>query len=440
MLTVPKAFVLLMTPFAPLCTQRVWQQVPVLLVGALLAPGQRPVSAALRGLGLAPAKLFQPSHRVWNRAVWSSLAGARLWWGLLVSSLAPAGPLSLGLEETLERRRGAQLQAPGLDREAGRSAHRHLVTARGWRWLRLRLLVARPGAKRVGALPCLPGLAPAERAHPARGQRPKTLTDGARPRCLVVRRWLPERPLVVVTASSGAVMTRLWRVRQRPPPRCGLTRGRRDAARYAPAPPGEPRPTGRARLHGRRLPTVAHARRDADPGWTTVPVRRGSRADERAGEVTSAPGGWEHAGRPPLPLRGVLGRAPQGTFEPQAWLCTELAMDPVQSLAWLVRRWPLEGTWQAARAHVGMATQRQGHERAIARTPPPGGACARSSRGGPDDGPTSPRCRSDQPGGLTHLGRPLPRPSPSCASTGGPRRMCTGHRRKPTWGKSPAHG
>jgi hypothetical protein len=73
---------------------------------------------------------------------------------------------------------------------------------------------------------------------------------------------------------------------------------------------------------------------------------------------------------PPLPSRWVVGREPPGTFAPQAVRCTELTGDPVQILAWCVRRWRLEVTWQEARAHLGLDTPRQWHERAMARPTP----------------------------------------------------------------------
>jgi hypothetical protein len=75
MLTLPKEFVTLMTTFAPLFTKRVWQHVQLLLVGAILAPGKRTVTAALRVMGLAQAKSFQQYHRVLNRDVWSGREG-----------------------------------------------------------------------------------------------------------------------------------------------------------------------------------------------------------------------------------------------------------------------------------------------------------------------------------------------------------------------------
>jgi hypothetical protein len=273
MLVVPKELVKLMTTFAPLCTKRVWHHVQVLLVGAILSPGKRPINAVLRVMGWAHAKSFQPYHRVLNRDVWSGLEGARLLLLLLVSLLAPSGPLVMGLDDTLERRRGAKIHAKGIYRDPGRSSHSHVGKASGLRGLRLMLLVPLTWAKRVWALPFLTVLAPSERDHQARGQRHKKLTDWARPMRLVVRRWAPERTLVLVTESRVAVITLWWRRRPWANPLCCVTRWRLDAARYAPAPPRTSRQTGRPRLQGKRLPTLANVRPEATTGWRTVTVR-----------------------------------------------------------------------------------------------------------------------------------------------------------------------
>jgi hypothetical protein len=370
MLTLPKEFAILLTTFAPLFTKRLWHHVQVLLVGAILAPGKRTVTAALRVMGLAEAKAFQQYHRVWNRAVWSSLEGARLLLLLVVHTLARSGPLVLGLDDTLERRRGAQIRAKGIYRDPVRSSHSHLVKASGLRWLSLMLLVPIPWAGRVWALPFLTVLAPSERYHQERGQRHKKLTDWARQMLLVVRRWVPERGLVLVTDSSFAVITLLWRLRQLPNPSCCIIRLRLDAALYEPAPPRTPRQTGRPRLKGKRLPTLAHVLANAASGWQTVAVRGWYGEGERVVELVSDTAVWYHSGMPPLSIRWVLVRDPQGTFAPQALLCTDLTVEPVQILEWFVLRWRLEVTWQEARAHLGMETQRQWNELAIARTTP----------------------------------------------------------------------
>jgi hypothetical protein len=79
---------------------------------------------------------------------------------------------------------------------------------------------------------------------------------------------------------------------------------------------------------------------------------------------------WYHTGQPPVAIRGVLMRDPNKACKPQALLSTNLEHPPEQRLPWFVRRWTMEGTCEAARSHLGMATQRQGNDRAIARTTP----------------------------------------------------------------------
>src|SRR5882724_11856375 len=370
MLVMPKEFVNLMTTFAPLFTKRVWHHVQVLLVGAILSLSKRTITAVLRVMGLAHVKSFQHYHRVLNRDVWSGLEGARLLLLLLVSLLAPSGPLVMGLDDTLERRRGAKIHAKGIDRDPVRSSHSHVVKASGLRWLSAMLLVPITWAKRVWALPFLTVLAPSERDHQERGQRHKKLTDWARHMLLGVRRWAPERTLVLVTASSFAVITWWWRRRQLANPICCVTRVRLDAALYAPAPPRTSRHTGRPRLQGQRLPTLAHVLHEATTCWSTVTVRGWYGELERVVEITSATAVWYHSGMPPLPIRWVLVRDPQQEFNPQTLLCADLTVDPVQILEWFVLRWRLEVTWQEARAHLGLETQRQWNVRAIVRTTP----------------------------------------------------------------------
>lgn len=359
-----------MTTFAPLFTKRVWHHVQVLLVGAILSPGKRTVTAVLRVMGLAHAKFFQHYHRVSNRDVRSSREGARLLLLLLVSLPTPSGPLVMGLDDTLERRRGAKIHAKGIYCDPMRSFHSHLVKASRLRWLNLMLLVPIPWAKRVWALPFLTVLAPCERYHQKRGQPHKKLTDWARQMLLVVRRWVPERPLVLVTDSSLAVITLWWRVCQLPNPICSVTRLRLDVARYEPAPPRTPRQTGCPRLKGKRLPTLAHVLHDATTGWRTVAERGWYGEPERVVAITSAIAVWYHSGMPPLPIRWVLVCDPQEEFDSQALLGTDVTVDPVQILEWIALCWRLEVTWQETRAHLGMETQRQWNARAIVRTTP----------------------------------------------------------------------
>jgi hypothetical protein len=281
MLPWPKALATLMSTVAPLFTKQVWQHVQLLRVGAIRAPGKRPITAAWQVMGLAHAKAFEQDHRVLNRAVWSSLRGSRLVRLLLVHLRAPRAPLGLGLDETLERRRGAQIQAQGMYRAPVRSAPSHRVNARGWRWLSLLLSVPIAWAKRGWAVPFVTVLAPSERYHRERGQRHKKRTDWARQMCLVV-----------VTDSRFAVMTLLERVRQLPHPLCGITRLRWAAARYEPAPPRTPRQHGRPGPNGQRLPTLAQALAQTATRWHIATVRGWYGAVERVVELVSATAVW----------------------------------------------------------------------------------------------------------------------------------------------------
>src|SRR5215472_11093913 len=104
MLVLPSDIMALLVPFAPLCSSRIWRHVPLMVAGAILAPGRRMVSSVLRVMGLGQLATFQTDHRVLNRAVWSSLGASRILFGLLVTTVAPAGPLVVGLDETIERR------------------------------------------------------------------------------------------------------------------------------------------------------------------------------------------------------------------------------------------------------------------------------------------------------------------------------------------------
>lgn len=144
--TLPPTMILLLRPFAPRFSKRVWGHVQVLLAGAILAPAQRTVAAALRGVGLGQTPHFQRYHRVLNRASWSPLAASRVLLHLLLATFLSAGPLVIGVAETLERRTGAKIAAKGVYRDAVRSSHRHFVKATGLRWVSLMLLTPIPWA------------------------------------------------------------------------------------------------------------------------------------------------------------------------------------------------------------------------------------------------------------------------------------------------------
>ena len=138
-----------------------------------------------------------------NRAVWSSREVARVLLLLLLQHLDGGdGPLIFGIDETLERRRGAKIRARAIYRDPVRSSRHQLVKASGLRWISLMWLGQVPWAGRHWALPVLTVLAPSTRYYQQQGRRHKKLTDWARQMVMQLRRWLPQRPLVLVGETA----------------------------------------------------------------------------------------------------------------------------------------------------------------------------------------------------------------------------------------------
>ena len=370
MLTLPAAIVAVLMPFATLFSQPTWRKAQLLLVGAILTTGQRTVAQALRVMGRSQHRDYARYHEVLNRAVWSPRRSAGILLGLLLEHLGPSrGPLVFGIDETLERRRGPRIEAKGTYRDAARSHGGHVVKASGLRWISLMWLGQIPWAHRVWALPLLTVLAPSEPYYRTRGRQTKKLTDWARQLILQLRRWLPDRDLVVVGDGAYAALELLHCCRSLTQPATFITRLRLDARLYDPPPTRQPRQRGRSRIIGPRQIPLAQLLHHPDTPWTAVSVSwYGGRA--RTVELTAHTALWYVSGKPPLPISWALIRDPQHRFQPQALLCTDPNADPAQIVQWFVLRWQLEVTFREVRTHLGVETQRQWSHRAVNRTTP----------------------------------------------------------------------
>src|SRR5919112_1945987 len=212
MRTLPTTMIRLLMPFAPLFSKSVWRNAQVLLMGAILAPGRRTVSSALRAMGLDRYERFHRYHRVLSHASWSSLKASRVLLGLLVEI---------------------------------------------------------PWAARVWALPFLSALAPSERYAAKRGKRHKKITEWAWQLLLMLRRWYPKRKIVAVADRAYASLKLLDQCRKLTTPITFITRLRLDAALYEPAPPRRPHQIGRPRIKGERLPNLSVVVRDRQGEFKT---------------------------------------------------------------------------------------------------------------------------------------------------------------------------
>ena len=366
----PPAIITVLRHFELVFREQVWEWAKVLLVGAILAPGKRTVTAALRVMGLSNETQFQNYHRVLNRDTWSSRNLSRILLRLLVRTfVAPDAPVVLGLDEHIERRRGDKIAARGIYRDPVRSSKAFFVKTSGLRWLSMMLLAPIPWALRVWALPFLTVLAPSERYHQERQMSHKKLTDWARQMITQVRRWLPERAIVVVADSSYAVLELLAAAAALPTPVSMITRLRLDAALYDPAPPREKGTKGAPRKKGARQPSLTQRLADPKTTWERVTLAWYG-GTKRSVELASGTAVWYHSAKPVVPIRWVLIRDPEGKFAPQALLSTNQTAAAAQIVEWFVQRWQLEVTFEEARAHLGVETQRQWSDLAILRTTP----------------------------------------------------------------------
>ena len=356
--------------FAPVFSDRVWKHAMVLVVGAILSPEKRTVTAALRVMGLSEEKQFGKYHRVLSRAVWSSLALSRILLGLLVTLLLSAdSPLPIVIDETLERRQGAKIRAKGVFRDAVRSTKERVVTSFGLRWISMMLVVRLPWAKRPWALPFLTVLAPSGRANAKLRRRHKTVVKWARQMIAQVRRWWPRRRIVLIgDGGYAAVGLARWCSGMLNPVTL-VTRLRLDAALYAPPPVPLPGRRGPKPKKGARLPSLTQRAADPDAAWETLSVSWYG-TEFRTVQVQTGTALWYTPRHAPAPIRWVLVRCPAGRFADQAFLCTDRQATPTQILVWVVWRWNIEVTFEDVREHLGLETQRQWSDKAIARTTP----------------------------------------------------------------------
>jgi hypothetical protein len=228
------------------------------------------------------------------------------------------------------------------------------------------LLAPVPWAGCVWGLPFLTVLAPSERFAAGRGIRFKKLTDWGRQALLQVARWLPDRRVVAVADSSFSAIALL---RDLAPHLTVVTRLRLDACLCRPPPPRRPRVRGRPPVKGARLPSLAQRLRSRRTSWRRITIDGWYGRTRRRLDVASGTALWHHPGMR-VAIRWVLVRDPSGEKEPQAFLCTDLSAEPADILRWFVRRWRTETTFEEARRHLGMETQRQWSDLAILRTTP----------------------------------------------------------------------
>lgn len=287
--------------------------------------------------------------------------------GLLVALIPANGYLIIGVDETLERRKGKKIAAKGCYRDAVRSSHNHIVYCFGLKWISMMLIVTLPFSSRPWALPFLTVLAPSKAYNEERGKRHKTTIDWTVQMVMQVRRWLGER-MVLLVADGGFACVYLAQVCLR----CGwglVSKLRLDAQLYDFPETQSPHKKGPKSSKGKKLPPLKERIREAKKqGKKAVVKWYGGK--KRTIRFLSGVCLWYTPGQAPLPIRWVLVVDPTAQLRTEAFFSTDLNLSPIQIVETYVLRWNVEVTFEESREHLGVETQRQWSDQAIQRTTP----------------------------------------------------------------------
>ena len=340
------------------------KNIQILLIGAILCRGPRRVSNILRVMGLASEGNYSKYHRVLNRAQWDSLVLAKITLGLLIKLLPDSWPIIIAVDETLERRCGKKIKAKGLYRDAVQSSQSNIVTSYGLKWECMVLIVPMPWCKRPWALPFLTVLCPSKKSNDTAGRRHKTSLDWTRQMTCVISRWLKRNWTLVGDGAYACMDLAFTCIKLNV---SLVSRLRLDAQLFE-FPVFEKKKLGRKSIKGKRI-QLKELLNDPKQAWQTGTVDWYGGETRQLNYLTFTCL-WYHAGLPPVTLRIVLVKTPGGKNEAETFFSTNIELTPTQIIRYFVLRWNIEVTFEETRAHLGVETQRQWSDKAIARTTP----------------------------------------------------------------------
>ena len=319
-------------------------------------------------MGLEHEAGFSKYHHLLNRAEWSSLKAARILFFMLLAFVSDQHPVVLLIDETLERRRGKKIKAKGYYRDAVRSSQSQVVKAMGLKWQVMALSVKLPFMSRALALPFLSVLEPSKKCDEAKKRRHKTSLKWASQMVLQVRRWAGKARSLILVGDGGYAAGQLALD-------CicaGVTlvsRLKMNAALFDFPDEKRPGQRGPTAQKGVKLKNFKQMLPLEGLPWKEMEVV-GYGGEKRIARVLSNTCMWGADGATPIPIRWILVADPTGKLDPLPLMSTDPLMTLERMIELFVDRWGLEVTFEETREHLGVETQRQWSDRAIARSTP----------------------------------------------------------------------
>jgi hypothetical protein len=301
--------VTVLSAFSPLFSINVWNYAQTLLIGAMLCNNQRTVAAILRVMGLSKDKRFNNYYRVLNRSCWSGLQASKILFGLLISLLPPSFPIIIGIDDTIERRKGKKIKAKGCYRDAVRSSQKYVVKCFGLKWLSMMLIIQLPWSNRHWSLPFLTVLTPSQSANKEANKRHKTSIDWSIQMMKQVRRWVTDRCIILI-GDGGFSCIRLAHECIKAKVTL-ISRLRLDSRLYEF--PGEQpsSKTGPKPQKGKRITKLKDLANDSTQNWQSATVNWYGQSVKTIHYLTGI-NLWHTPGEEPVPIHWVLVIDPEG--------------------------------------------------------------------------------------------------------------------------------
>jgi hypothetical protein len=360
--------------FSPLFSTNVWNYALTLLTGAILCDNQRTVAAILRVMGLSDEKHFINYYRVLNRACWSGLQASKIILGLIIMLIPMPFPIIIGIDDTIERRKGKKIKAKGCYRDPVRSSQKHIVRCFGLKWISMMLIVQLPWngvqTDKYWALPFLTVLAPSESANKEANKQHKTTIDWSIQMMKQVRRWIKSRCIILIgdggfsciSLAAECIKAKVTLIsRLRLDSRLYEFPGEQTLGKRGPKP-----------QKGERITKLKDLAKDPNimnyhsQDWQTVTMTcYGQRA--RLISYLTGVNLWHTPGEKPVVIRWVLVVDPEGSFRTEAFFSTDTELSAVKIVEYYVLRWNVDVTFEESRRHLGIETQRQSSDKAIER-------------------------------------------------------------------------
>lgn len=368
MTALPKDILPVLEPFSKVFSQkRTWILAQFLLFGLVLLKGGRTVCRILRFMGIKGQKKFDKYHKLINRAKWDLKKASSITLNEIIANIPTGETIYIAADEHLERRRGSNITAIGCYRDAVLSTKRCKVKSFGLKWLTVMVLMKFSWSEKTFALPFLTILTRSRESDLKSGNPHKTSTDWMCQLTMQIKRWLPQRRIVITTDGGLASSEYGWTCL-----RLGIhwvTRLQFNARLYDFA--QEKTGRGRPPIRGNRLLSPKEMHENTDVIWQEMTVKWYGIEERRINYLTFTC--LRHTETThPLPVRIVCLRDPKGEFEPITLMgvSKDFSLTAKEMIESSISRWNQEVTHREVREHLGVETQRQWSDNAIKRCTP----------------------------------------------------------------------